>query len=116
MPPRPYWSRSALTAHLGRLTEGVLKPRNGLRTAPESILRRSDLEVEAVSSNGSAGLITVYGRSLLDDPEWLGLNRSLLQRSVVFGQLLRFRRTIRGEANAFMRQSHCRDIDIEQYA
>ena len=24
MPPRPYWSRSALTAHLGRLTEEVL--------------------------------------------------------------------------------------------
>ena len=46
MPPRPYWSRSALTAHLGRLTEGVLKPRGGLRTSPRQTYIQSGREVE----------------------------------------------------------------------
>jgi hypothetical protein len=41
MPPRPYWSRSALPAHLCRLSEGVLAPRKCLRAFPRITIRHA---------------------------------------------------------------------------
>jgi hypothetical protein len=38
----------------------------------------------------------------------------LRQLRRLFGQLLRFRRTIRGEARAPMRENHCKAQEIEQ--
>jgi hypothetical protein len=81
MPPRPYWSRSALTAHLGRLTEEVLKPRNGLRTAPNLILRRSDLEVEVSPLLDSRVRNRCHGRDRRlghDDLAWKAVRSGLV--------------------------------------
>lgn len=75
--PRPHWSRSALTAHLGRLSEGVLTPQNGLGTVPIPILGGSDMEVEAV---GRVPSFMLPGAPMAKAIRWSFL-RHLLERA-----------------------------------